>query len=152
MVFDKTGNVGTFYNYQAHVVEVAKLFLNNQMGTKTKEEVLEEMRKSVVSCVKMGKTLVFNFGKLHKDMAADWSSSEFPAEKIFNWAEWRKPENHMAIVKEDENVDLSGNTGQYVLMEKFTICCLFDYTDDDTMAAAKNTIPDNANYLYYIVQ
>ena len=82
-IFDKTGNVGTFYNYQAHVNEFAKNCLKEAMGG-TREDTLEAARKSVVGCTKSGALLVFNFGKLTKDLTGEFKSTDFPTDKIFS--------------------------------------------------------------------
>ena len=74
-----------------------------------KDDVLEECRKATVGSVRAGHLLVFNFGKLIKNMASDYNSSEFPANKVFSFAEWRKQDNYMKIVKDEENFDLGHN-------------------------------------------
>ena len=94
------------------------------------------MRKAVMGATRSGQTLVFNFGKLTKDFVVEWNDKDnFPTDLIFDKAAWKKEENHMKIVKDEENQDLSGNDGQYIMGEKFTICCLFDHLGDDKMAA-----------------
>ena len=118
----------------------------------SKEDTLEAARKSVVSCAKMGKTLVYSMGKLRKDLANDYKSNDFPTDKIFDWAEWRKPDNHMKLVRDDENEDISGNSGQYIMMDKFTICLLYDYVDDADIQAVKSSVPHGDKFLTYIVQ
>ena len=37
-IFDKNGNVGSFYNYSASVLDVHKMALNVQMGNSTMAE------------------------------------------------------------------------------------------------------------------
>lgn len=99
------------------------------------------MRKAVVGAAKVGKPCVFNYGKIVKDMTQVYKSDEFPSDKIFDFATWRDPANYKSIVKDDEDVDVSGNTGQYVMQNGFTIFILFDYESDEKIAECLAAFP-----------
>ena len=126
IIFDKTGNAGTFFNYSANYHEIHKEIMKVGMGSQTKDDVSEKLRQHVVGSVRHGSTLVLDVGKLSAEILAHQpaEANVWPADLIWNFAEWRKEENHMSIVKEDENKDMQGNPNQYVLNPKFTIFIL----------------------------
>ena len=65
------------------------------------------------------------------DFHNTYNTKDFPAKDIFNYDQWRKDKNYMAIVKPEENVDSFGNKDNYELDEKFQLIILLDYNDDE---------------------
>ncbi len=55
----------------------------------------------------------------------------FPADKVFDFDAWSKPENNKSILKEGEDTDPMGGKGNYMVNEKFNIVVLATYEDDD---------------------
>ena len=77
---------------------------------------------------------MLNFGGLTKDFHTEWNDDvNFPTNKLFDFKAWRERDTYFSIVREDENIDLQGNDGQYIMGGLFTLCCLFNYKDDATM-------------------
>ena len=81
-----------------------------------KEDIVEDLRKTLVACTRIGSQFVLNMGKIAPDFkSAITDEKEFPSDVIFDREAWFKEENHMKFVKESENYDLSGHKGQYVM-------------------------------------
>ena len=79
-------------------------------GMAKKEDLVEDLRKTLVACTRIGSQLVLNMGKLVPDFKSAFTDDkEFPADIIFDREAWLQEENHMKLVKESENYDLSGN-------------------------------------------
>mmetsp|Transcript_13069 Transcript_13069/g.9107 ORF Transcript_13069/g.9107 Transcript_13069/m.9107 type:complete len:184 (-) Transcript_13069:115-666(-) len=140
---DGNGNCATFFNYQGgSLKDVNKMKMKVDTGMATKEEVCEELRKAVVACSRTGSSLVLNIGNTAPDfLNTITDDKEFPTNIIFDRAAWRQEENHMKLVKEEENVDLSGNKGQYVMCMDFQLVLLASKSDDDTLAKQMALIP-----------
>ena len=153
IIFDKTGNAGTFFNYSAAYHEMHKEVLKVAKGDQTDDDVGEKMRSHLVHAVGHGTTLVFDFKKVNATVLGKQPAGNvWPADKIFDFAEWRKEDNHMSIVKDGENKDMMGNAGQYVLNPKFNMFILADYQSDEECQALLNIIPHSANMKKYIIQ
>lgn len=101
VVFDSTHNAEVFFRYKAHLIEVNKLSIGVTIGKISKEDALETIRKGLVYCMRSGDRLVLYLGNTAIDFKNNFTSDEtnFPAEKIFNFAEWRKEENYKKIVR-----------------------------------------------------
>lgn len=73
-----------------------------------------------------------------------------PVELIFNFAEWQKKENYKKIVREEEDVDLFNNQGQFKMKDEFDIVILSDVADikntSDPRADFKSKIPNFPDY------
>lgn len=115
ILWDKNGNCGTFFEYKASRHEIFKSILAVSTGKKTTDDVHEELRKHIVGGALHGKCVVLDIGKLSGNILAQQPSTPdvWPADKIWNFKEWRKQENHMAVVKDDENISTLGSTGCY---------------------------------------
>ncbi len=143
-MFDKTGNAEVFFRYKAHLLEVNKLSIGMTIGKTSKEEAVEVVRKGLVYAMRSGDRLVLYVGKTCPDFKTVLTSDvkNFPADAVFNFAEWRKEENYKKIVREEEDQDLMGNKRCYMLNEKFTIVILAeDQGDEETRAELLQRIP-----------
>jgi hypothetical protein len=134
LVFDKTHNAEVFFRYKAHMIEVNKLSIGVSIGKSTKEEAIEQIRKGLVYAMRSGDRLVLYVGNIAPDFKTGMTSddSNFPAEKVFNFAEWRKEEHYKKIVREAEDVDLMGNKKIFWMNDKFNIVILAEYDDEET--------------------
>ena len=58
--------------------------------------------------MRTGTPFVIDMDTLMIDFMDEFKGADtlFPTETIFNWEEWRKPENYMKIVKEEEKFDM----------------------------------------------
>ena len=152
IIFDKTGNAGTFFNYSAAYHEIFKEKLRVDKGDQTKDDVSEKLRSHLVHAVGHGTLLVLGMGKVNPEILAHQPAGNvWPAHLIFDFAEWRKEENYMSIVKEEENKDMMGNPRQYVLNPKFTMVILADYQSDEECQALLNVVPHSADMKKYII-
>jgi hypothetical protein len=102
---------------------------------------MEDIRKSLVYCMRSGDNLVIYFDKLAPDFKQRFNQPTLPTEKIFKWAEWRKEEVYKSILKEDENFDLLHNKGFFSMKEKFNIGLLSTFTDEESMQEVISKIP-----------
>ena len=85
LYLDKTGNVATFFTYQAvNVHEFAKDKLGATMGQKNWDDIYEGYRKSVVRCMKHGGTVCWNIGKMTPNFKTEVRSDNFPSELVFD--------------------------------------------------------------------
>ena len=143
IIFDKNGNCGTFFNYAGSVYEFNKEMLKVQMDKITKEQAIEEFRKQLVNCALFGKTLVVSVDILRPDFVTEWvgDAETLPA-TLFNFKEWRKEENHMQIVRKDENRSMMGDANNYCMAtDGFTIIFLAAYKSDQDITDFCNRIP-----------
>ena len=65
-----------------------------------------------------------------------------PTDKIFHWEEWRKYENYIKIVRNEEKKDISGeNAGLYAMHKDFHMTFLAKYIDADHEEEVYKNIP-----------
>merc|ERR1712086_519307 len=149
IVFDKNGNCGTFFEYKASRYQISKEMMKIAMQQQTEDGVSETLRKAIVGGALHGKCVVFDLGKVKGGILARQPAAAdvWPADKIWNFAEWRKEENHMAIVREDENKSMLGSPGAYSLNSNFTIIILADYESEEKCQELINTLPHSQDFM-----
>ena len=156
VIFDSTENCEVFFRYKAHLLEINKLHLGVTIGRMTKADAIEQVRKSLVSCMRTGDRLVLYCGKMAIDFLAsfDGGPDNLPIETLFNFQEWRKEENYKKIVRPEENHDLLNNKNCYYMNEKFDIIILQENKgDSESKESQKAKIPHlNGSFDIYIVQ
>ena len=76
--------------------------------------------------MRSGNTFVINIGSTIPDFKGVMNTGEenFPADKVFDFDEWRNNDVYMKVVKEDENVSLTGDKGNYIMSPKFSLFIL----------------------------
>ena len=119
------------------------------MGTITREQAIETVRKGLVYAMRIGDRLVLYTGNISIDWKNIFNDAIWlPTDKIFNFAEWRKDEVYKKIVKPEEDVDLMGNKNCYFMNEKFDIVILANDEDKDaeTRADIKASLPHLDNF------
>lgn len=131
LVIDTTGNAEVFFRYKAHLIEVNKLALGISLGRNSKEEAVEQIRKSLVYCMRAGERLVLQCGKGVVDFREKFGGDVLQWDTIFNFKEWRKEENYKKIVKAEEDHDLMGNKKCYLMNNDFDIIVLSENEDND---------------------
>ena len=109
----------------------------------------------MVGCVKGGKMFLLNLGKLdNKNFQTDFTSADFPTDLIFKREKWMQKENYESILKDGENVDLSGNEGQYIMGDGFTVGVMWETKGmdlDAKMGSLKALIPHHAEFSSVII-
>jgi len=99
--------------------------------------------------MRVGKMLVICVG----DEIPDWKAYRLDEvfgvqwDLIFDWHEWRKPENHMKIVKENENYDLTCRKGRFSMHEDFNICLMARYTKEDDFMNLCESAPHHCDFM-----
>ena len=128
-LWDKTGNVDTFYNYQANLMDFYKTIMKMQLGRVSLDEALEELRAKMVHSMRTGKLFVINLQQSKPDFTSQFSNDEtnFPAEKVFDIEEWKNDAVNKKILKEGENINIMGDRGAFMLHRDFRICILAKY-------------------------
>ena len=122
------------------------------MAKQTKEECIETLRKSLVGTMSTGKTLVINCSKGTPDFN-DWNlEGSFPVGEVLNRDTWSVRDNYIKVVRPEENKDLSGNEGQYIMAADYCIIVLFSYVDDEKMQKQLACVPGHENFLKFIVE
>ena len=79
---------------------------------------------------KNGSNLAIACSNLKPNFILDLKTDLFNPFDVFDFAKHREYDNYMKIVKDDENVSLTGDKGNYFMQEKFQITFLAKYTDD----------------------
>ena len=98
--------------------------------------------------MRTGSELVICLDTILIDFLNEFTSDEFPAHLIFNREEWRKRENYMKIVKEEEKFTVGGqNKGHFAMDEKFHITFLGAYQHDDHCEEQYKMIPNSDQML-----
>ena len=145
IIFDKTGNAPAFFRYSASLHEIEKESLRAKLAGKSDDEitndVIEVMRKSIVLGAAYGKTVVLDIGGENGKILSEVREDSWPSYKIWDFKEWRKRENHIEIVKNEEMVDQFGNNAYEMKKESFTIVILAKYQDDAYTRLVLNRIP-----------
>ena len=91
----------------------------------TKEGALETLRSGLVNSMRIGNAYAINLGKLAPDFKNEWKDDElWPMDVIADFDEWREDEKYMKIVKEEENKDMQGGKGNFMLADSHTIVFL----------------------------
>ena len=151
MIFDKSGTCSTFFTYKGTLREFHKSVVAITANSGTKAEALEDLRRGLVESMRNGDTFVIDVGELSPDFKSEWQDSEtWPMDAISRQSDWLKPENHMKIVREEENVDYLDNPGGYVLDTDFTLAFLAQYSSDQKMVDVMNNIP-NSDLMHVII-
>ena len=120
MIVDKHGNASVFFSYKAVMKDFHKEVVACQVGKKLKNQALEVLRRGLVYSMRVGDTLVIHIDKTMPNFKTDFThKTEFPTDKVFDFAEWRFYNNYMSVVKEDENVDLHGNKKCFAMNSNF---------------------------------
>lgn len=145
VIFDRNENCHVYFTYKATMRDFHKETIGVKLGTKTREDALEELRSGLVYSMRLGDNFVINSDNLNPDFKTEWQDDEiFPLDEICNFSEWREGEKYMKIVKEEENKDLLGTPKMFVMQPSFTMCFLYKYQSDARMVEVMNNIPNSS--------
>ena len=112
------------------------------INMQTKEQALEKLRAALVGSMRTGSELVIVLDTILIDFLDEFNSDQFPSHLIFNREEWRKPENYMKVVREDEKYTVGGqNKGHFWMHENFHITFLGSFQHDDHCEEQYSKIP-----------
>ena len=111
---DKTGNVSTFLSYQqVALVEAFKAPIAIAMGSKTKEQLLEEWRAQTIMSMRFDGTVLLDVQAARPDWKNDYTSDVFPTDIVFDPDVIRTKEGWSKILKEEENFDRMDTKGNF---------------------------------------
>ena len=106
IVHDQQGSLPVFFQYKHSLYEFHKKKIQMTMGSKTKEELLDEMRHMVIYCLGEGKALGIMVGNLDPNFTDDMKDDKiFPSQLMFDRARMMDATKkaYMPFVKDDEN-------------------------------------------------
>mmetsp|Transcript_40321 Transcript_40321/g.38793 ORF Transcript_40321/g.38793 Transcript_40321/m.38793 type:complete len:124 (+) Transcript_40321:103-474(+) len=114
--------------------------------------MMDEMRSYLVYCMKLGSPFVFFISKIEPDFKKEFNiQGTFPTDLIFNFQEFRKRENYLTLVKDEEDLKYFNIQEHLDLQEPFTIVILSTYTDDASMQKVMDNIPNLDNFQIFKV-
>ena len=90
--------------------------------------------------MRTGDTLVINLDKLEVDFITEFTGTQFPADKIFNFEYWR--DHYLQVVAEDEMFDCWENKGVFEMRETFMLAVICSYTTDADIVRVLQRIPN----------
>ena len=132
-MWDNHGKPPLYYKYKSNLIEFYKDLAQVQAEKQTVEGAIEELRRRLVASMRTGEPLIIYLDHFMPDFYKEYTSDDtiFPAEKIFDFQEWRKDEVYKKIVREEENVDLIGNRPFFFQNNEFHITLLAKYVSDE---------------------
>ena len=82
---------------------------------------LEALRSKMIVAMRAGQNLILDLDKFTPDFNNKYTNEDenFPAAKVFDKAEFSKEEVYMKLVREDENKNIMGDKGNFMLHENF---------------------------------
>ena len=121
---------------------------------KTTGEILEEVRRQMVHSMRTGKTFVISVDDMRPDFVNEYTAgdSDFPTSKIFDLNTWFKDDIHMKIVREDENKNIMGDSGTFMIHPDFRICILAKYRSDEDCQEFLGKVPHSADMLKFFIE
>mmetsp|Transcript_18258 Transcript_18258/g.21003 ORF Transcript_18258/g.21003 Transcript_18258/m.21003 type:complete len:183 (-) Transcript_18258:32-580(-) len=122
--FDTTGNASVFFKYNSVIIEVAKLQISVGLGSMKVDEAKESMRLKFKSAMASGKALIFFLDKVAGKFNTDYFDPEYLPEEIFDPEKITDSEIYMKCVREDENVDMFGGKGNFIMKDGFKVIVL----------------------------
>ena len=136
IVWDKNEKVatmlGSYFSYKSFNVELHRLSIGLRLQQFTKDHVLEELRKAAVAAMKNGNLLVIDVGNLTPDFINDFTGadSDFNSHLVFDWDAIRDRNNHIKMVREEENMDIFGDKGNFACKPTFNVMILAKFRDE----------------------
>ena len=125
IIHDQQGSVSVFFEYKHALFEFHKKKIQVALGSLTKEQLMEDLRHAIISCLGEGKTLGIMVDNLDPDFTSDITDEKvLPTQKIFNKALWtdKDKKEYLPFVKEHENFSPGRlNAGLFYPSEKFKI-------------------------------
>ena len=147
--FDSTGNAETFLKYNSTIIEVAKLQIAIQLGSKTLEQVKEDMRVKFKNAMAAGWALVFYLDKVAGKFKTDYFDPEYLPEEIFYPEKIKDYDLYMKCVRDEENVDIFGTKGNFIMKDGFKVLVLStrDPTDEDNTQFEERMPMENMEFV-----
>ena len=122
-IWDKSDNIDTFFKYKGFLIDFYFLASRVEHQRIDADEAIDALRSSFVKAGRQGQHLLVNLNDSAPDFINTYTNpAVFAVDTAFNHAEWRKPEVHMAVLKEGENYSANAQaSGLYYLQPDFTM-------------------------------
>ena len=134
VLWDKTANgtVNAKYRSKGIVVELEKEQDRVARKLKTEEDIGETLRAKMVSAMRIGKLLIICVGEEMPDFDKYKVPDSFGItwDDVFNWGEFRKKENYMKLLKDNENYDKFVNKGMFEMDKEFNVAFMSRYVKE----------------------
>ena len=86
IIWDKNGNVPTFFNYGGKLFDFNKVIVQKALGQKTNDEAVEELRMNCVYTWRGGWNQGINLGKGDGALLKEFESNKaFPVGELCQW-------------------------------------------------------------------
>ena len=156
LIVDRQGNVATFFSYKGKLIDFHKEKMKVTMGSQSKEDALENLRKAMVYAMKNGDNFCINTDAI----VVDWKSEMcddaiFNAQKVFDMATWTDNDKEIwkPYVKDDENSGPGGlNPGHFICNSKFGLSICTSIKDEADLAKLMECIPHVEKFEKFVIQ
>lgn len=131
---NQSGNLETFFTYKGNMKDIYKMKMMLDVHPEKKEEIEKEILACLGSGMKIGSWVVFNLGQNSKfDVVSFLKQFSFYDKDMF------KPETihdkdfclSHNIIKKEDNVDVFGNHGYFLIQETFKFSFLSTCKPDE---------------------
>ena len=100
-----------------------------------------------------GKQMVINVDTFTPDWKTEFTAGAdvFPTACVFNKEEWAKTENHMKIVRDDENKSVMGDEGQFAFVPEFNITICAKFKSDEDCQKLLDNLPNPEAWAKFVI-
>jgi len=104
--------------------------------------------------MRAGKIMAVDCKDFELDFVNTYTAGEtdYPTATVFNFEEWRKKDNYMKVVRENENHNEMGNKNTYMMNPDFSIALLSQMATEEEFNAFKAKIPNLEHFKVFHVK
>ena len=123
------------------------------MQRQTNEDVGEYVRKQFVHAMRQGERLCLDIDKSVPDWAAYNKEGTFDADMFFNMDEFKKEDNYMKYVRENENHGIGGVNPGFGYTRSPDFCCIIrsGVSEEETLNEQIAKIPNFYSDFHHVV-
>ena len=152
-IHDKQGNVPMFFQYKGVLCDFQREVMKVRINQGQPAEACEVLRKAVVNAMRSGDTLCINLSKLTPDFSGEFSTDVLPMSQFLNREEWRKADNYMRIVKDDEKYMIGGlNEGHYIMQDEFQVVVVTQTEKEEDLNKIIGSLPNFDQFTKLVVE
>ena len=134
--------MGTFFRYKGKLFNFSREAEKVEFGTVQVEESLEEMRAELVKAMRYGTTFVIDLWKSCPNFKTQFTNKEIlDTEIVFNCAEFKKRDNYIKFVKEEEMYGPGGMNNVFYANDDFSIVLLTSLKQQEDIDKLVQGIP-----------
>ena len=151
LIWDKKGTTGTYFRYMERLHATSACKIAVLMNKRTISDCLDELRKTVIGAMRSGQCQAIDLDKVELPFNTDWTSENFPAEKIFDFQYWRS--NYAKHIKQEELVDMAMSpVKEFPFNPLFTIAIISQVETFEELETRVNMIPNHTQFEKIIIQ